>query len=62
MFLTEVNPSFAVISAAKDSRYGHPHVEVTDLLFNERVEVYETGEEGTVTFVSDGQSVNLENN
>jgi len=57
LFLDEVQPEFAVISAAPDSQYGHPHVEVTDLLFNKRVETYETAEEGTVTLLSDGQKV-----
>ncbi len=57
LFLAEVNPTFAVISAEKDSRYGHPHVEVTDALFNAGVVSYATAEVGTVTFVSDGVSV-----
>ncbi len=54
MFLAEVEPRYAVISYGADNRYGHPHVEVTDLLFNERVEVFETAKQGSVTFVSDG--------
>lgn len=54
MFLEAVSPQYAVISAEADSRYGHPHVEVTDMLFNHRVETYSTAEEGTVTFESDG--------
>ena len=57
MFLEAVEPQFAVISAEKDSRYGHPHVEVTDMLFNHRVETYSTAQEGTVTFESDGVKV-----
>lgn len=57
MFLDEVRPSFAVISAGKDNSYGHPHLEVTDLLFNTRVEVHQTSEEGTITFFADGTSV-----
>jgi len=59
LFLDEVNPSFAVISAEQDSRYGHPHVEVTDLLFNQRVEMLSTAVEGTIVMVSDGQSVRV---
>jgi len=57
LFLDAVNPQFAVISAEKDNRYGHPHVEVTDMLFNHRVETYSTAEEGTVSFESDGVTV-----
>lgn len=54
LFLEEVGPQFAIISAAKDSRYGHPHVEVTDMLSNYAVETSRTAEEGTITFLSDG--------
>lgn len=57
MFLEAVDPQFAVISAEKDSRYGHPHVEVTDMLFNHRVLTYATAQEGTITFKSDGRKV-----
>lgn len=57
LFLREVDPRYAVISTSADNRYGHPHVEVTDLLFNERVETYSTAEEGVITFLSDGKNV-----
>lgn len=56
-FLQEVSPTFAIISAGADNRYGHPHVEVTDLLFNHGVEVLQTAEEGTISFQSDGSHV-----
>jgi len=54
LFLAEVEPRYAVISYGADNRYGHPHVEVTDLLFNERVEILETAKAGNITFWSDG--------
>jgi len=57
LFLDEVQPEFAIISAAKDNSYVHPHVEVTDLLFNTRVQTLETAEEGTITLLSDGARV-----
>lgn len=57
LFLEEVDPQYAVISAGKNNRYGHPHVEVTDMLFNHRIKIYSTAEEGTVTFVSDGKNL-----
>lgn len=60
LFLAEVDPEYGVISVAKDSRYGHPHVEVTDLLFNYGVETYSTAEEGSITFESDGTNVWLQ--
>ncbi len=57
LFLAEVDPDHAVISAGQDNAYGHPHVEVTDLLFNYGVETYNTAEVGRVVFHSDGQTV-----
>lgn len=57
LYLNEVQPQFAIISAGKDNSYGHPHVEVTDLLFNKGIQILETAIEGTVTLVSDGTRV-----
>ena len=57
LYLDEVRPLFAIISAGKDNSYGHPHVEVTDLLFNKRITSLETSKEGTITMVSDGKTV-----
>lgn len=60
LFLAEVDPAYAVISAGKGNSYGHPHVEVTDLLFNYGVETYSTAEAGRVVFHSDGRTVEAE--
>ncbi len=57
LFLAEVDPKYAVISAGADNSYGHPHVEVTDALFNYGVETYSTADSGNVVFWSDGNSV-----
>jgi competence protein ComEC len=59
MFLEEVRPKYAVISSGKDNQYGHPHVEVTDLLFNKRVETFNTAEVGRVTFITDGNALTV---
>lgn len=59
-FLAEVQPTYAVVSAGKDNSYGHPHVEVTDLLFNYGVETISTAEVGNITFWSDGKGVSLQ--
>jgi len=56
-FLDEVRPTHAVISSGKDNQYGHPHVEVTDMLFNTGVKTYNTAEEGRIVFWSDGKVV-----
>ena len=60
LFLDEVAPQYAVISAGRDNRYGHPHVEVTDMLFNKRVETLSTAELGSITFLSDGTGLWVE--
>lgn len=60
LFLDEVAPQYAVISAGADNRYGHPNVEVTDMLFNKRVETLSTAEQGSITFLSDGKEVWVE--
>ncbi len=57
LFLAEVDPKYAVISAGADNSYGHPHVEVTDALFNYGVETYSTADSGNVVFWSDGAKV-----
>lgn len=57
LFLAEVDPKYAVVSAGADNSYGHPHVEVTDLLFNYGAETYSTAESGNIVFWSDGDLV-----
>ncbi len=57
LFLAEVDPKYAVISAGADNSYGHPHVEVTDLLFNYGVEIYNTAESSNIVFWSDGRQL-----
>jgi competence protein ComEC len=59
LFLSYVNPKYAIISAGRDNSYGHPHVEVTDLLFNYGVEIKNTAEEGSIIFVSDGENLEV---
>ena len=56
-FIDIVSPKYAVVSAGRDNRYGHPHAEVLDILEERGVEVYRTMDSGTITFVSDGVSV-----
>ncbi len=53
-FLKIVQPEYAIISAGKGNRYGHPHQEVVDLLKSLGITVLITKDEGTITFFSDG--------
>lgn len=60
LWLDEVSPAYVVISAGGDNRYGHPHVEVTDAVFNRGIQMLSTAEIGDIVFVSDGQRVWVE--
>lgn len=59
VFLREVMPEFAVISVGKGNSYGHPHEEVMSRLYDARVTVYRTDEQGTVVAFSDGKTVSF---
>ena len=49
-FLMATNPTYAVISAGRNNRYGHPHYETLDLLENDDVKIYRTDTDGDITF------------
>ncbi len=53
-FLERVAPQFAVISAGRRNRYGHPHLEVLDRLKALNITLFRTDENGDIGFVSDG--------
>lgn len=53
-FVSAVSPEYAVISAGKDNRYGHPHREVLDILNNFGTKILRTDTEGRIVFKSDG--------
>ncbi len=54
-FVKKISPKFAVISAGKKNRYGHPHEEVLKVLEKNMVEVFRTDMRGTVQMQSDGK-------
>jgi len=56
-FLGVVSPEYAIISAACDNSYGHPHTEVLERLERFNIETLSTCDEGTIIFTSDGSSV-----
>lgn len=57
VFVRTVDPEYAVISAGKDNRFGHPHQEVLDTLHEAETQIFRTYEKGTVVFESNGKSV-----
>jgi competence protein ComEC len=58
-FLGFVSPKYGVLSRGCDNRYGHPHQEVLDELERFEIEVTDTCEEETITYISDGQNIHI---
>jgi competence protein ComEC len=57
LFIGYTSPEYAVISAGKDNRYGHPHKEVLDILEKFGVEILRTDELGIIKIKSDGENI-----
>lgn len=58
-FLKAVDPSIAIVSCAKDNKYGHPHRETMDILKKYDVTVYETFRDGDITISSNGKKLDV---
>lgn len=58
--LTYIRPEYAVISAGKDNRYGHPAPEALERLRRYSKEILSTIDHGTISFVSDGRILEVE--
>ena len=56
-FLIAVSPEYAVISCGEGNEYGHPHAATTERLQAYNVAISRTDREGTVVFISDGQTL-----
>ncbi len=54
IFINEVMPKYAVVSAGKDNSYGHPHKEVLEVLEKNKVPILGTYSKGNIVFESDG--------
>ena len=59
-FASLVSPEYAVISASKNNQYDHPHKEVLDILEKIKSVILKTYENGTISFISDGERVSVE--
>ncbi|MCM3756942.1 DNA internalization-related competence protein ComEC/Rec2 [Sporosarcina aquimarina] len=53
-FLNFLQPEMAVISVGRRNRYGHPHDEVIERLFEQKVKLFSTAEHGTIILQMDG--------
>ena len=60
LLLSYIHPEYAVISAGKNNRYGHPHQETLDRLHTYAKEILSTVDRGGITFVSNGTMIDLE--
>jgi competence protein ComEC len=60
LFVGEVDPQYAVYSRGCDNEYGFPDQETIDTFARFGVPTLDTCKDGTVTFVSDGQTVSRE--
>ncbi|MDR0965040.1 MAG: MBL fold metallo-hydrolase [Myxococcales bacterium] len=58
--LAELKPDFAVVSAGKNNRYGHPTQEALDRCRKAGAQVYRTDTDGEVIFTSDGKHVRVQ--
>lgn len=59
-WLDAVDPALVIISAGKDNSYGHPAPDVVDRILQSGAQILSTMDEGTITFVSDGNSLREE--
>lgn len=59
IFLSAVSPEYAVISAGRDNKYGHPHREVVNLLAELKIPTFSTAEQGTIIFKTDGANLRV---
>ena len=59
LFVGFVNPTYAVFSRGCKNKYGHPHKEVVELFARFGIPTLDTCEKGTISFVSDGETVKL---
>ncbi|HEX5709610.1 MAG TPA: ComEC/Rec2 family competence protein [Pyrinomonadaceae bacterium] len=59
-FVAAARPRFVIVSAAKDSPYGHPHAEVVARWRSSGAEIISTAERGMVTVTTDGRDLRVE--
>jgi competence protein ComEC len=54
VFYGFVNPTYAIISCGQNNPYGHPSQKILDLLLQMHVKYYQTWQDGTIFFSSNG--------
>lgn len=59
-FLQYLKPTYTVISAGKNNRYGHPNPEAMSRIEKNSKVVMSTIDRGTISFVTDGRNMRIE--
>ncbi|MCD8326503.1 MAG: MBL fold metallo-hydrolase [Lachnospiraceae bacterium] len=57
LFLSAVQPQYAVISCGEGNDYGHPHEQTLQRLWQVGAEILRTDTQGTIVFISDGNTL-----
>ena len=58
-FLRPFHPKFAIISAGRKNRYGHPHQEVINRLNQFDIKIFRTDQDGDIKFISSRNSFKI---
>lgn len=59
-FIGYASPEYAIISAGRNNRYGHPHKEVLDILEKLGIKILRTDLLGSIIMKSDGKGIFVE--
>ena len=57
--MNAVSPRYAVFSAGQENDFGHPHTNIVRLYESLGSEILRTDLNGTITFITDGHSINV---
>jgi competence protein ComEC len=57
--LEKISPKYAIISAGKNNRYGHPHEETLERLKEEHATIFTTIDRGSIEIRTDGEKMNV---
>lgn len=60
LLLSYIKPEYAIISAGKDNKYGHPNPETLLRLGKYSKEILSTIDRGTISFITDGRVMEVE--
>jgi competence protein ComEC len=58
-FLTQINPSLAIVSVGANNTYGHPAQVALDLLKSHNIKTFRTDQNGEVEIISDGKTFSV---